>query len=331
MQSAFFIWHSKLALYSIKPYFLAMKNIPIHKVVKCENQRQLLLETGYCIGGNIGVENVKRLRELYAALHNFGGNEGGGMFYSLYSDDLAYRQKVHNEIYEILKPVYDNLLVDYKTVINSFIVKKQGKGSDFTLHQDSTGLDETVYSPLSLWTPLQDTDLNNGTLCVIPKSHRMFHFLRGISFAAPFTAYQEVLFRYLQPINLKAGDILMFDNRLVHYSHTNESTQERIVVMSGIFPQEAEIWSVYKDESIANSAYEIYSQTDDFLITNTAFYKNCTERPYRGELIKTIETPLEAVTVYDFMSMAAANGVQATNVPVLMQPLHEMNIISEPV
>ena len=308
-----------------------MKNIPQHQVVNNPQHRQQLFENGYAIGTNIGAEKLAALKALYTQLHNFENGTEGGMFYSLYSDDIAYRQKVHHSIGQILQPVYDQLLNEYKTVINSFIVKKQGPGSDFTLHQDSTGLDETQHSPLSLWIPLQDTDLHNGTLCVVPKSHRMFHFLRGISFAAPFSQYQDVLFRYLQPITLKAGDVLLFDNRVVHYSHTNQSSSPRVVVMSGIFPQAAEIWSVYKDETQPESPYEIYRQTDDFLITNTAFYKNCTDRPYRGELIKTIHQPLETVTVYDFLSMAAANGVEPTNIPELMQPLHEMNIISEPV
>lgn len=130
----------------------------------------------------------------------------------------------------------------------------------------------------------------------MPKTHGFFHPYRGISFSAPFKNYEDLLKRYLVPIDLKAGDILLFDNRLVHYSHLNNSHQPRVVVMSGIFPIEAEIISVYKDENTPNSPIEIYQQTDDFLVTNTAFYENCTARPYRGEIVEKIEAPLEETT-----------------------------------
>jgi hypothetical protein len=221
--------------------------------------------------------------------------------------------------------------VNYKTVINSFIVKVPGPNSDFTLHQDSTGLDEYKYSPLSAWIPLQDTDLNNGTLCVVPKSHAFFHPYRGISFSSPFKSYESLLRRYLVPVNLKAGDILLFDNRLVHYSHLNNANEERVVVMSGLFPKEAEIISVYKDESDDNAPLEIYRQSEDFLITNTAFYENCTARPYRGEIIEKIYEPLENKTIYDFLSWASKENIQPTNIPQLLDTKFNMNIISEPV
>jgi hypothetical protein len=165
---------------------------------------------------------------------------------------------------------------------------------------------------------------------VVPKSHKFFHPYRGISFPSPFSTYENVVRRYLQPINLKAGDILLFDNRLVHYSHLNQSKTARIVVMSGIFPEEAPILSVFKDEIQADSPFEIYQQSDDFLVTNLAFFKNCTARPYRGERIKTIDQPLPDISMYDFMSLADREEVLQTNIEELINPLNQMNIISEP-
>lgn len=301
-----------------------------HTVVNDEAIQNTLLNVGYIVAGNIGKDKVLSLNGLYEISHQF-KSEKGGMFYSLYSRDIDYRVRVDKEISNILKPFYDSIFSDYKTVINSFIVKVAGPGSDFTLHQDSTGLDEYKYSPLSAWIPLQDTTLENGTLCLIPKTHRFFHPYRGISFATPFAEYENVLRKYLVPINLKAGDVLLFDNRLVHYSHLNSSETERVVVMSGIFPKEAAILSVYKDEGVADSPIEIYRQSEDFLITNTAFYENCTARPYRGEIIQKITKPLEKRTVYDFMSWASKEQLVQTNIEELINTTISMNIISEPV
>ena len=74
----------------------------------------------------------------------------GGMFYSVYSQDLAYRRRVHDEIAAIMRPTLDEHFVDYRNVVNMFVVKAPGPASEFGLHQDTTALDEFRYSLLSI-------------------------------------------------------------------------------------------------------------------------------------------------------------------------------------
>jgi Phytanoyl-CoA dioxygenase (PhyH) len=301
----------------------------IHEIIKDAELAQQLHHTGYVVHGNIGAANIEKLLHLYNKLHHFKAPDGG-MFYSLYSDDIAYRQTVHQEIGQTLFEVYNKFFKNYKSVINSFIVKLPGPQSEFTLHQDSSGLDELKYSPLSLWIPLQDTNLDNGTLCVVPKSHGFFYPYRGISFSSPFKHFEDLLRNYLVPVNLKAGDILMFDNRLVHYSHINKSAGPRIVVMSGLFPQSADIEVCYRDETIGDSPIEVYRQTEDFLITNTAFYNNCTARPMRGEKIRELP-PLVPKSIVQFLNFAQENGIEPTQINELINIGNRLNIVSEPV
>ncbi len=300
-----------------------------HSIIRSETTREKIHETGYTVEGNIGVENIKKLYALYKELHNFNAPQGGN-FYSLYSDDIVYRKKVHDSIGAILYPLYDKLFMEYKSVINSFIIKVPGPQSEFTLHQDSTGLDEMKYSPLSLWIPLQDTNMQNGTLCMVPKSHRFFHPYRGISYASPFHRFEDLLRSYLVPLDLKAGDIVMFDNRTVHYSHLNNSNTDRVVVMSGLFPINAKIEMCYRDESRLNSPIEIYEMEEDFLLTNKAFFNDCTARPSRGNVVRNVPAVSEK-SMYEFMSYAAANEIVQTNIEKLVNIGHTMNIVSEPV
>src|SRR5690606_21476682 len=116
------------------------------------------------------------------------------------------------------------------------------------------------YSCLSVWIPLQDTNLANGCLSVVPHSHKMFAPYRGISFPQQFENISNTVRKYLQPIEMKAGEILLFDNRLVHTSGVNSSGADRVVVMSGIFPSEAKIISCYKDTAVEKSPIEIIEQ-----------------------------------------------------------------------
>lgn len=303
-------------------------DIQKHSVVQDEKLIDILQDIGYVINANIGKEALHSLQELYSKHHNV-KEEKGGMFYSLYSLNLDYRKKINDEILKILSPFYNELFQHYKTVINSFIVKYNGEESAFSLHQDSTSLDENVYSPLSVWIPLQDTNIDNGCLCVVPQSHKIFYPYRGISFPTPFSNIENTLRKYLEPIEMKAGDILLFDNRLVHYSPANHSSKPRIVAMSGIFPQEAKLINCFQDNSLENAPLEIYEQDDDFLLKGKNFYHDCTARPTLGKKAKEISISQPIFTEEMFLNKAKELHLIEHNLKEMQAP-KKMNIVSEP-
>ncbi len=300
-----------------------------HDVIKDAKTKKELDTIGYSIPKRLDNSTLQKLRELYQQTHNF-NLEHGGMFYSVYSEDLNYRKKVHDSIGEIMQGIYNDLFQEYKIVINSFIVKVNGPDSEFGLHQDSTSLDELKYSPISVWIPLQDTTVQNGCLTVIPKSFGWFSPYRGISFPEPFQNIQEEVKHYLQPINLKAGDVLLFDNRLVHYSPPNNSDKERVVVMSGVFPKEAKFISCWKDIGQKNDDIEIFEQKEDYLLTFKNFFHDCTCRPEAGEYKGTIVWPLRDMKKEEFIRLANEQAVPRISHPVLIQSF-KSNIVAEPV
>lgn len=301
-----------------------------HTFLKNDALAEPLHDKGYVVADRLDDSTLNQLRDLYRQLHNFNTPEGG-MFYSVYSQDLDYRKNVHEGIAEVLKPVYDSLFKDYRSVLNSFIVKVAGPNSEFSLHQDSTGLDETKYSCLSVWIPLQDTDTHNGAMCVVPYSHRMFSPYRGISFPQPFDGIADTVRKYLQPINLKAGDVLLFDNRLVHNSVANLSDSDRIVVMSGIFPSEAKLLSVYKDPEVANSRIELIEQAEDYLLTYPNFFHDCHCRPETGHSVGFVDWDTSAVSEQQFVAMCQHYGLKEVNEPTVMQAAPNQAIIGEPI
>ncbi len=309
----------------IKKYFTTSDSItknwsPVRRTfVQNEEAENILLDTGYIVAGRLENSTIQKLSDLYAQLHNF-DIVTGGMFYSVYSRDIEYRKKVHEGINELLKPVYNSLFSDYKVVLNSFIAKVSGPESEFCLHQDSTGIDETKYSNLSVWIPLQDTNMQNGCLCVVPHSHKMFSPYRGISFEPPFHNIENTIRKYLQPIELKRGDILLFDNRLVHNSGINTSGKDRVVVMSGVYPIDAPLISCFKDPESSNSAIELIEQSSDFLLTYPNFKHDCHCRPETGKSIGFVKWDTTQMTEGSFLSLCKKYHVPATNVATLLQP-----------
>lgn len=303
---------------------------PAPQIVVKDSALKNDLETqGYTIAARLSDETLQQLKTLYQSTHQFNLAKGG-MFYSVYSENTDYRLHVHQTINQILGSLYDELFLDYKIVISSFIIKVNGPDSEFGLHQDSTGLDELKYSPISVWIPLQDTTVENGCLAVVPQSFKLFSPYRGISFPEPYHEVQDEVKHYLQPIDLKAGEVLLFDNRLVHYSPPNTSDQARVVVMSGIFPKEAKIISCYKDLENRPDQIEIFEQKDDHLLTFKNFFHNCTCRPETGEMIQKVNWPQANLTKKQFVNMMGAHDIPRVSHPKLIQSYFS-NIVPEPV
>ncbi len=249
-------------------------------VIKDEALKAAIEKDGYKVVQVMDQPTIEKLTAVYKK-HHSKHTENGGMFYSLYSQDLEYRKQVNDELLEILEPVFEKLFTNYRSVLGSFIIKHQGPKSEFNVHQDSTGSNEWKHSPLSFWLPLQDTTIQNGCMWVLPESHKWFSPYRGISFPSMFEKNQDMFRPYLVPVELKLGEVLLFDNRIVHLSGVNHSEHPRVIAMAGIFPKEAELIACYRDVE-NNGPVEIYSQKDDFLLVNKRFYIDCTARPILG-------------------------------------------------
>lgn len=225
-------------------------------------------EKGYVISGNIGKLLLNKVKKVYNELHTFSTNEIG-VFHTLYSTDLNYRLRLNDALNGILKPTYNSLFTNYKVTANLIIAKFLHQDSAFGIHQDTTGLDEDKFVPINVWIPLQDTAIDNGCLCLVPKSQNFAFPYRGTSFKGQFDEVTEEIIPFLLPIKMKAGDILIFDNRMLHYSPPNTHKMPRVVVMSGIFHKDAEIITCFKKDN--QSPIELYKQSDDYLLTYKGF------------------------------------------------------------
>ncbi len=305
----------------IREVFFTEKEYPVyngknwkpvsHEVVKNSAVKEILANKGYLLIDIKDNSIYTKLDELYGNFHHV-KPENGGMFYSLYSKDLSYRKSVHDYIGSVLKPLFDEWFSDYKTVINSFIIKHPGPKSEFNLHQDSTGLNEWKYSPLSFWMPMQDTTIENGCMWVIPGSQKLFSPYRGISFNTLFDEQNDLLQPYLIPVEVKKGQALLFDNRIVHLSGENKSDKPRAIVMSGIFPSEAGIISCYRDKE-NNGPLEIFKQNEDYLLKGVNFYIDCTARPKTGEKVAEIHGNKYTLNREELTKIMEKSGAERVN------------------
>ncbi|MBI3519105.1 MAG: phytanoyl-CoA dioxygenase family protein [Bacteroidetes bacterium] len=279
-----------------------------HTVFKDIFLTEHLHNVGYAVKPFLSEEQISSLKKLYYEEHNL-QMENGGMFYSLYSRDLEYRKRIHDQISGIVSSSFTQYFKDYKNIVNIFITKASGTKSEFYLHQDSTALNEFEHSALSVWIPLQDITESNGALTIIEKTHTFFSPYRGITIKPPFQKIQSTLKKYLKPVYLKAGEAIFFDSRLIHNSLPNYSGEDRLVVLCGIFPKDAKFITCHKDPD-ENSKIELIEQPDSFILENETFYHDCHSRPASGVVIARVEDNFPEMESATFIELCKKNGVK---------------------
>jgi len=295
---------------TVKRNYLDWKPVK-HVVFQNDNLAQQIHTSGYSLIDGLSNSQLTELNELFSAEHNFDVKEGG-MFYSMYSRDKEYRKRVHEAIGEILRPTLEKHFKDYKNVVNAFVVKLPGEKSEFYVHQDTSALDEFKFSPLSLWIPLHDIRPDNGALAIIEKTHWFFSPYRGVSFAFPFKKINDTIKKYLRPVYMKAGEIMCFDNRIIHNSMANRSSEPRIAVICGIFPKNASFQTCYRAPE-ENSPIELYSHDDNYMMDYPHFFYNCTDRPHFGEKGKIEQRLFPEMSSEEFEELCNLNGIEVAN------------------
>jgi ectoine hydroxylase-related dioxygenase (phytanoyl-CoA dioxygenase family) len=302
----------------------------LHTYIKDTCLRETIHTKGFEVKSILNHIQVEKLREIYQSEHSFDVKDGG-MFYSMYSKDKAYRRRVHESIGEILKPILDQHFSGYKNVINSFVVKLPGEKSEFYVHQDTTGLDEFQFSPLSLWIPLQDITPENGALAVIEKTQWFFSPYRGVSFAFPFKNINDTIKKYLDSVYMKTGEVLIFDNRIIHNSMANTTNESRVAIICGLFPKEAEFISCYKDQSKTDSPIELYHHEENYLLEYPHFFYNCTDRPSSGKIIKKVVDLFPDMSSDEFEELCNLNKIPERNIITNADPTTvNCQLIAEP-
>lgn len=149
-----------------------------------------------------------------------------------------YKRKVFNAITAYFKPHMDRLLANYKPIIANYI-RKQSDTGEVPLHQNWAFADEHKCTTVSIWCPLVDSTVENGTLQVVPGSHKRFGEVRG-----PMVPWEldeikhDIINSYLVPLETKAGDCVILDDSIVHYSAINKTNDLRLAIQLICIPEE---------------------------------------------------------------------------------------------
>lgn len=202
---------------------------------------------GYVKLSLLNENEICQLIDIHSNHNNKSTNTG--FHISLDHSDKNLVRKISAKIEEILTPKVLNLLDQGKIFTSSYTVKEIGNKFIVPPHQDWTFVDEAQYSSATLWIPLQDVSEKNGALGVIKGSHNLFNHHRSSPSPhsrSPLTDHIFTLFPFIKIIDMKAGEALIFNNKLIHASPPNISNAPRLAVGIGITQKEASLIHYYK-------------------------------------------------------------------------------------
>lgn len=204
-------------------------------------------ENGYLVIDLLDASEVKTLSDYYHQLNNDHVGEYG-FHVSMDNKSYDFVNGVINTLESVILPKAKAYFVPCKMFTGSFVVKEPRLNSFVPPHQDWSFTDDEAFNSVTVWTALQDTDINNGAMAVLPGSHKWFTGPRASpspGYITPFQAHGMDLFPYMKLIPMKAGQALIFENKTLHASPPNTSKVARIGAGVGITQENAPMLHYY--------------------------------------------------------------------------------------
>jgi phytanoyl-CoA hydroxylase len=107
---------------------------------------------------------------------------------------------------------------------SKMLVKPPEQGAAFPMHQDAPYFPHARHTMLAASVHMDDSDMENGCLCVIPKSHKSGELPHVGQF---YLNHREYPLSMGTPCPAKAGDVLFFNYLTIHGSDANRSKRPR--------------------------------------------------------------------------------------------------------
>lgn len=181
----------------------------------------------------------------------------------------AYKREANEAIRRVFQPRIDQVVREFRILTSNLYVKPPGRGR-FEIHQNWPTLDDLSQTSLTVWCPLQDVDVDNGTIHVVPGSHKITPDVSTPAEPPYFQHFENALVeRYLEPVTLRAGQALVFDDSLVHWSPENSSATPRRAVQIETVPAEAKPVLYHLDQTGTEARFELFEVGFDFYVDHS--------------------------------------------------------------
>jgi ectoine hydroxylase-related dioxygenase (phytanoyl-CoA dioxygenase family) len=241
--------------------------------------------------------DAKKVETLLSLFQKYQNEFSGPFHTSHFSTDISYKKQVHDTIAAEVFPIIAPNLNGFVPLFGNFMIKNPDKHVAMDLHADWTYVDEGKFRSAAIWVPLIDTNEENGCLGVIEGSHQVTNGIRGPLIRQSSRQHEgEWEKRYGKLLPMRAGDAIVYDHALLHYSPANKTIQPRPAINLSMAPSAAAPWIHYCQPE-GTDEIDVYSVSDiDFYIRYTHF-----QRPEIGHSVRK-QSPSEVKYIDDRMN-----------------------------
>lgn len=189
----------------------------------------------------VDVPNFTVLDELENVYHAHTLSNKEGLQLTLKETASEVILNLHQQTIYLIQPFLNSILLNHKIIASGYINKLPGKNNTSGLHRDPSFTNEQEHHTLLFWCPLTNTNLENGTIGIVPNSHKLFKGYKGMVYGKYDFSNEdfEIINRYGREIELKKGQAIIFNTALLHFSKQNKTNKERLVYSCFIIPSEA--------------------------------------------------------------------------------------------
>jgi hypothetical protein len=202
---------------------------------------------GYVVVDLLDEGEVERLRSTYFdARSSADGVNPPGAYNDAYAEFSVihsrpdFRRAAFALFDEVVAPRARRLLEDYRPLVANFVNKPPGTGV-VPAHQNWAVVDEQRFQSVSVWVALGDCRIEDGAMWMAPGSHRRLRGPRGMWGLAAFVGIDEQdIESVLTPVPVRAGQAILLDDAVVHWSPPNQGAEDRLAVQLVMVPSEAD-------------------------------------------------------------------------------------------
>jgi len=224
-------------------------------------------EHGYVRFQVFGEEVIRDLTNKYTELC-LRDEMRAGYKVSLYNSLVEVRRKAQEHLIERAFPLLEPFLIRRKPYMATYLVKEPN-GCVIWAHQDWTHCNEKKHESLMCWIPLCDVNQDNSALGFINGSHSYFDYIRAFPYQikeTPVERYRLKLIPYLNLLNMKAGEAVVFSNKTIHGSLSNYTNKERVALSFALCPDDEALLFYYLKPNSNSRVMLKYEVSSDFYL-----------------------------------------------------------------
>jgi ectoine hydroxylase-related dioxygenase (phytanoyl-CoA dioxygenase family) len=155
---------------------------------------------------------------------------------SFLDKSVEYKRAAFALMEQVFGKNIEKYLNNYRIISCNFYVKPPGTG-EFVIHQNWPMINNINDTTVTVWCPLLDVVATNGALQFVQGSHKIIPHVEGPMCPGYFDKFRkEMIQNHLTANVMKAGEAMIFDDGLIHWSANNDSDKARIAIQIALVP-----------------------------------------------------------------------------------------------